>query len=90
MQTTSHAGAGVHRGAVFGLLFLAAQFVPAQTAPAAKSVADPTITLEKVEIVDTKVDGLINKGLLQTGENAPVYHMVIDREEIEALYRESA
>ncbi len=57
----------------------------AQTAPAAKPTTDPTITLEKVEVVDTRVDGLINKGLLQTGANAPVYHSVIDREEIATL-----
>ncbi|MSU25180.1 MAG: hypothetical protein EXS32_15345 [Opitutus sp.] len=85
MQTTSPVSAGVRSGAVVGLLLVAIQLVSAQTAPVAKPASDPTITLEKVEVTDTKVDGLINKGLLPTGPDAAVYHSVIDREEIETL-----
>ena len=61
----------------------------AQTAPAPAATTPPkpndTVALAAVEVNSTKVDGLINKGLLQTGENAPLYHMVIDRDEIERL-----
>jgi iron complex outermembrane recepter protein len=71
---------------------LAAPVAAAQaTNPAAGNTASPApstppvVELQKVEVVESKVDGLVNKGLLQTGENAPVYHTVIDRDEIERL-----
>lgn len=41
-----------------------------------------TLQLEKYEVTDRRVDGLINKGLLQAGD-APLYHNVVDRAEIE-------
>ena len=85
MPTTPTIKAGARCGALCGLIVLAGQLTQAQTAPPTTSATSPTITLEAVEVVDTKVDGLINKGLLQTGENAPLYHDVIDRLEIEQL-----
>jgi outer membrane receptor protein involved in Fe transport len=63
--------------------------VPAKNAPHpgadSASATGSTVKMEAVEVVATKVDGLINKGLLQTGADAPVYHTVIDREEIAML-----
>lgn len=43
------------------------------------------VTLEKYEVTESRVDGLINKGLLQAGPDAPLYHSVITRENIERL-----
>jgi iron complex outermembrane receptor protein len=85
MQTTINLRTSARLGAVFGLLLLTVVSARAQTAPATPPASGPAVTLEKVEVVDTKVDGLITKGLLQTGPDAPVYHSVIDREEIETL-----
>ena len=85
MQTTPNVTAGVRVGALCGLFVIVAPIVSAQPAPAAQPATDQPVTLEKLEVTETKVDGLINKGLLQTGENAPLYHDVMDRIEIEQL-----
>ncbi len=53
--------------------------------PPGATPAGAPVTLDKVEVSSTKVDGLINKGLLQAGAEAPLYHNVIDRAEIERL-----
>ncbi len=58
----------------------------AQTAtPAASAPAGPVVQLDKVEISERKVDGLIAKSLLPTVEDAPLYFEIIDRAEIERL-----
>jgi iron complex outermembrane receptor protein len=50
-----------------------------------KKAEGRTLQLEKYEVTDRRVDGLINKGLLQAGADAPLYHNVVDRAEIERL-----
>ncbi len=57
----------------------------AQVTPATRATPlDPNTPLQlaAVEVVERKVDGLINKGLLPTDENAPLAYNVITREEI--------
>lgn len=44
-----------------------------------------TVQLEKLEVTARRVDGLINKSLLQSGENAPVYQDIITRLDIERM-----
>jgi len=44
-----------------------------------------TVTLQKYEVTSTKVDGIINKSLIPTGENVAMYHEVITRTEIERM-----
>ncbi len=39
----------------------------------------------EIEVVDRRIDGLNNAGPLQTGAEAPLYHNVITREDIERL-----
>jgi outer membrane receptor protein involved in Fe transport len=39
----------------------------------------------EIEVVERRLDGLINTGLLQTGAEAPLYHNVVTREDIERL-----
>ena len=48
------------------------------------TASGPTVKLDALEVTGIRVDGLINKGLLQTGESAPLYHDVMDRAEIES------
>ncbi|MFO1446736.1 MAG: TonB-dependent receptor [Opitutaceae bacterium] len=57
-----------------------------QSRPAnAAAAAGRTVTLQKYEVSSTKVDGIINKSLLPTGENVAMYHEVITRTEIERM-----
>ena len=51
----------------------------------AGSVAARVVQLDKVEVAERRVDGLINRGLLQGGAEAPLFHSVIQRAEIERL-----
>ncbi|OAM89214.1 TonB-dependent receptor [Termitidicoccus mucosus] len=55
--------------------------------PAGDSPDDPgsAVQLEKFEVTAQRVDGLINKSLLQSGENAPVYQDIISRVDIERM-----
>lgn len=46
---------------------------------------DRPIELEKVEVTERRVDGLINKGLLPTDIDAPLHYDVITRQEIERM-----
>jgi iron complex outermembrane receptor protein len=46
---------------------------------------DVPLVLESYEVTGTKVDGLINKGIIPTSENSPVYFDVISRIEIERM-----
>lgn len=57
----------------------------ASDATAAVSTVESGVRLDRYEVVSSRVDGLINKGLLQGGAEAPLYHSVVDREEIERL-----
>lgn len=43
------------------------------------------LLLEKVEVNERRVDGLINKGILPTDIDAPLYYNVITRQEIERM-----
>lgn len=58
---------------------------PADTAAAANKIKDGTVQLDTFEVTERRIDGLINKGILQAGPNAPVYHNVVGRDEIEKL-----
>lgn len=54
----------------------------------ARATAQPSdrpIEMERVEVKDSRIDGLINKGLLQAGPDAPLYHSVVTRADIERL-----
>lgn len=44
-----------------------------------------SLRLEAYEVNATKVDGVINRGLLQGGENAALYHDVVSRADIERM-----
>lgn len=46
---------------------------------------DGRIVLDKYEVTERKVDGLINKSLLSTAPDAPLYYNVVSREQIERL-----
>lgn len=48
-------------------------------------IKDGTVQLDTFEVKERRIDGLINKGILQAGADAPVYHSVIGRAEIERL-----
>jgi iron complex outermembrane recepter protein len=65
-------------------------------APAEKNVAGrplsgsaevegSAVRMDKVEVVERRVDGIINKGLLPTDEDAPLHYDVITRLEIEQM-----
>ncbi|MSU25375.1 MAG: hypothetical protein EXS32_16340 [Opitutus sp.] len=56
---------------------------PKATAPA--SSANPAVQLDKFEVTDTKNDGLHNKPIFRTDEQAPLAFNVIDRIEIERM-----
>ncbi|MBL9206715.1 MAG: TonB-dependent receptor [Opitutaceae bacterium] len=45
----------------------------------------PVGKLDAYMVNATKVDGLVNRGLLQAGENAPLYHDVVTRADIERM-----
>jgi len=47
--------------------------------------SDGKFVLDKVEITGSRVDGLINKGLLPTDEDAPLHYDVISRQDIERM-----
>jgi len=56
------------------------------TTPTSQSKSeDGSLILEKFEVTGHRVDGMINKSLLPTDIAAPIYHTVIDREEIARL-----
>lgn len=48
-------------------------------------IQDGVLQLEKFEVTERRIDGMINKSLLPTHEGSPIYHEVIHREEIERL-----
>jgi outer membrane receptor protein involved in Fe transport len=50
-----------------------------------EKVEDGKLVLEKYQVTGQKIDGLNNKGLLQAGENAALYHDVFTRVDIERL-----
>jgi outer membrane receptor protein involved in Fe transport len=72
-------GAGAHR------LRLVQNAPPGATAEVEQKVEQPPTRVDEIEVVDRRLDGLINTGLLQTGAEAPLYHNVITREDIERL-----
>ena len=43
------------------------------------------LELEKFTVTDTRVDGLINKGLLPTDEDAPLHYDIVSRQDIERM-----
>jgi iron complex outermembrane recepter protein len=57
---------------------------PAEAA-AAQTLADGKVKLETFEVVGSRVDGLVNKGIIPTTEDSPIYFDVIGREEIERM-----
>ncbi|MBI2513113.1 MAG: TonB-dependent receptor [Opitutae bacterium] len=58
---------------------------PADAAAANVKVKDGTVQLNTFEVRERRIDGLNNKGLLQGGANAPLYHDVVTREDIERM-----
>ncbi len=63
-----------------------------RTAPAASDrpnqttgVEDGALVLQRFEVTEHRIEGVINRGLLQSGENAPLYHDVVTRAEIERM-----
>lgn len=52
--------------------------------PAARS-DDGSLVLERFEITERRIDGIVNRGLLQSGEDSPLYHDVITRTEIDRM-----
>lgn len=48
-------------------------------------VEDGALVLDRFEVTESRIDGVINRGLLQTGEDAPLYHDVVTRAEIERM-----
>lgn len=50
---------------------------------AIKTISDRPLEMQRVEVTDTRIDGLNNKGLLQGGLDSPLYHEVMTRAEIE-------
>lgn len=48
-------------------------------------VEDGALVLDEYEISGARIDGLNNRGLLQGGADAPLYHDVISRSDIERL-----
>lgn len=61
----------------------------AQTAsdrPTSQSkVEDGKLVLDKYQVTGRQIDGLNNKGLLQGGATAPLYHDVVTRQDIERM-----
>lgn len=62
----------------------ASRLAEAQTAGVAR-IKDGAVQLEEFEVRSTRIDGLNNKGLLQGGPDAPLYHDVVTRMDIERL-----
>jgi len=75
--------------AAFATLMFAASLAsaPGQEAPAAPSAAsaDDKVRLNAFEVSGTRVDGLINKPIFRSDEEAPLPYNVIDRSEIDRL-----
>jgi iron complex outermembrane receptor protein len=46
-------------------------------------IEDGKLVFDKVEVTGRRIDGLNNKGLLQGGADAPLYHDVVTRQDIE-------
>lgn len=53
--------------------------------PEKAKVEDGKLVLDKYEVSGRKIDGILNKSLIPTEENAALYHEVISRAEIERL-----
>src|SRR5262249_14166281 len=49
------------------------------------SVKEHSLKLEDFEVTGKRIDGLNNRGLLEGGENAPLYHDVVTSLDIERL-----
>ncbi len=58
--------------------------VSRQAASPAANRNEGTVTLEKFEIVDTRVTGLVNQGIIPRQEREAIAFTVLDRNEIEA------
>lgn len=72
------------------ILFASASFALSQTTkppvvPTTAPKTDQTIQLGKFEVTDNKNDGLHNKTIFRTDEEAPLAFNVIDRIEIERM-----
>lgn len=63
----------------------APRVAPTSDHPSPSKVEDGKLVLDTVEVTGHHVDGLINKGLLQAGAEAPLYHSVVTRADIERL-----
>ncbi|MCF3651585.1 TonB-dependent receptor [Synoicihabitans lomoniglobus] len=48
-------------------------------------IENGALVLERFEVTEARIDGVINRGLLQAGDNAPLYHDVVTRAEIERM-----
>ncbi|MBI2513955.1 MAG: TonB-dependent receptor [Opitutae bacterium] len=58
---------------------------PSRLADAKAAPKDGPVMLGNFEVRSSRVDGLINKGVIPTNEDAPIYHDVIDRIDIERM-----
>lgn len=67
-----------------GAIAIVRRKVPPGTRSTARN-DDGTLALDTYTVEATKIDGTINRGLLQAGENAPLYHDVISRVDIERM-----
>jgi len=67
------------------ILAVAVPFAFTQTAPAPSVVSDEKVKLTAFEVTSTKVDGLINKPIFRSDEEAPLPYNVLDRTEIDKL-----
>jgi iron complex outermembrane recepter protein len=57
----------------------------ADPARGAERTADGKLRLQTFEVRSSRVDGLVNKGVIPTVEDSPIYHNIIDRFEIERM-----
>ncbi len=73
---------GADSGQVMGVRLVEAQSVSAQSAASTDDAGEKP---DEVVVSESRIDGLNNKGLLQSGRNAPLYHDVLTREDIERL-----
>jgi iron complex outermembrane receptor protein len=82
---------GTYRSAMgFAISLVASSLAAASETKArgqteATAVNDLPAKIERVEVIATRIDGINNKGLLQGGEAAPLYHTVVTHQEIERL-----
>ncbi len=68
------------------ILLVAAPPAFCQTAPIpSAAAATKAVTLDKFEVTTNKVDGLNNKSLFRSDEDAPLPYNVIDRKEIDLM-----